>query len=375
MKQQGVIAFISVLIITLVAAAIMLDIAFDHQVDVRRTSRALAEQQAFLLALSTEQYYIDVLKQETKAPLIPGTVRNTLQYDGLDENWAIALPFLPVINGQLSADLIDLHSRVNINNLSLINSWLPNSNTDSALMPNTYIRMWGYVFEVIINSSLQNPIFPSAMPALIDWFDPDLQERVDGAEDLFYQQPDYNYRSANNQLSDISELHLIKGFNSTLIEPVKELFSVIPLSIPAASTSTSQNIIRLNINTIDERLLAWLIIEASGSNLSQNTQKIEVQRVLQHRPFLNTTDFLDLVAPAVVPPGGGIAIPSPRRGAIESMIGVKSQYFLLKTSIQLGDIAMQVKSWVRRDSSGSNISIFRREMKRLPQYMPPPPPK
>ncbi len=376
MKQKGVIAFISVLIITLVAAAIMVDVAFDHQVDVRRTSRALAEQQAFLLALSTEQYYIDVLKQETKPPLIPGTTLNTLAYDGLDENWALALPFLPVNNGQLSARLIDLHSRVNLNNLSTIASWPPNNVFSNALAGGNSAMLWGFLFEDIINGSLEVPLFPSVIPAMIDWFDADLQERIDGAEDLFYQQPDYNYRSANTRLSDISELNLIKGMSTTLIEPVEDLFSVVPLPPVTGSSVPTNNIIQLNVNTIEERLLAWLVIAASVNSLSIDDQEREVQILLENRPFEDVNDFLGLIAPVVPPPPGSTgADPSAlRRAAIINMIGIKSSYFLLETDIQLGDIALQVKSWIRRDLSGLNFSVFRREMKRLPQYVPPPPP-
>lgn len=373
-RQQGVIAFISVLVVALVAVTVMTDVAFDHQVDVRRTSRALAEQQAYLLALSTEQYYIDILFQETKPPLIPGSIANTLSYDGLDENWAIALPFLPVDNGSISAELIDLHSKFNINNMTLIPSWTTTTSFADALVPAKHSLAWGFLFSDMINGSLLNPIFPSIMPAVVDWLDTDLTENLNGAEDLFYLQPDYNYRTANNSFADISELNLIKGLDSTLIEPIEELLSVIALPT-GANIIAAGNQTRLNVNTIDDpRLLAWLAIAGSDSSLSIDDQELLVEQILASRPFLDIQTFLDIVAPLIPVPGATTTPSNPRRALLHSMIGIQSQNFLLITQTQLGDVAMEVKSWIRRDATGRNFSVYKREMKRRAQYVPPPPP-
>ena len=100
------------------------------------------------------------------------------------------------------------------------------------------------------------------------------------------------------------------------------------------------------------------------------------KRQVQSRPFLNINDFLDIIAPLLPPPPGApaTAAPSnPRRAAISSMVDFKSCYFLLTTTAELGDVVIEVKSWFKRDNSGRNFNVFRRQMKRVAQYQPPPP--
>jgi general secretion pathway protein K len=51
----------------------------------------------------------------------------------------------------------------------------------------------------------------SVLPALLDWIDKDDEERLDGAEDFYYQNLDPPYRSANRPFMTPGQIFMVKG--------------------------------------------------------------------------------------------------------------------------------------------------------------------
>lgn len=350
-RQQGAIAFISVLVVALIAVTLMVDIGYEHQLDLRRAQRELANQKAILLAIGAEQYYSELLIQDYRN--LSGS--NSKQYDGLDENWSIALPFLPVEQGRLSAQLVDLQGNLNINNIILEKKWPVPSSSNGAHRLN-----WGKMLEDMLQGTGNFSIGESPIPSLIDWLDSNQSSLSNGAEDAFYSQGSYNYRAANSLLTDLSELSLVRGFNHQNIAPISSWVTVLPRPELGSRISANKVATKINVNTADERLLTWFLLTQKPF-LSLFEQEEMLENILAKRPFRSANEFINLISSQ-----------APLKVLLKKFIDVKSSFFLLTTIVELDGVVLEVKSWIHR--KGKDVVVYRRSLRHLPQYKAPGPP-
>ena len=89
-KQEGV-ALLAALIFMLALVLTLGNIFYAHQLDVGRLTKSLHSDQALLLALSAENWAQQLLS----------TDQDDREVDSLEENWALAVPVLPVEGGFL----------------------------------------------------------------------------------------------------------------------------------------------------------------------------------------------------------------------------------------------------------------------------------
>ena len=110
--------------------------------------------------------------------------------------------------------------------------------------------------------------------SLIDWIDVDSEMFSSyGAEDGFYIQKSPSYRTANNYLSNIDELFLIRGFDNEIINKIK----------PYVTTLPTGNLV--NINTTNE------IVLRSLHNVIGPTFAAEISKRAKEEPFKNMSEF------------------------------------------------------------------------------------
>lgn len=138
---------------------------------------------------------------------------------------------LSLPEGVLNACLIDLQGRLNLNDLRGVDG-------EYSPAQKRFIRLLQSVDEDIDSSAalaLANAVF--------DWLDPDSNPRYPGgAEALDYLRLPQPYRPANQGFVSVSELRLIKGFDSTLVAALT----------PHVSVWGNGN---LNLNTLDAHLM------------------------------------------------------------------------------------------------------------------------
>jgi general secretion pathway protein K len=65
---------------------------------------------------------------------------------------------------------------------------------------------------------------------LIDWMDSDTERLKGGLEDDYYQSQYPPYRAANGPLLSIDDLHLIEGFDRTLVKAIRPYVTVMPFA-------------------------------------------------------------------------------------------------------------------------------------------------
>ncbi len=253
--QQGV-ALITVMLIVALASIIAAQMTTRLQTQMQRSTNISFNQQAYWYAMSAEAFskriLIKAFKDEPKVT-------------HLEQIWAAEAANSPVDFGEISGELSDLQSCLNLNALhpdaktkaeaddrtSEKSSTSPNNKSEEN---NSATNTSGKanrlpaatVLELlIINLNIDGigPFEAEAMvDALTDWLDSnDIISGTGGAEDNDYAAREFPYLAANSYLASVNELRLIEHFTPAVILALTPFVCVLP--------QNSQHLI--NINTLD----------------------------------------------------------------------------------------------------------------------------
>ncbi len=310
-KQQRGVAIITALLIVTIATTISITISTRLQLDIRRTSNLIAQDQAYFYLLAAEEWSQRILRQDKKDSTS----------DDLSEAWAIQIPPLPVDGGSIQGTLSDLHACININSL-LLNDAINNSTKNRLL-------------QLFQNLGIKDDL----TQAIADWIDPDLENTIpNGAEDGYYLNLETPYRSANSPIYSVSELRLIKGFEDI------ETFQQIKPYVCALATSNEETAI--NINTASAEVL---------QSLSAAMTEELVSDILKRRdetPFNNLKEFTSFA----------------KLGTIikdKKNLSTSSDYFLLRTQAIIGQANNVMYSIIYRDANSGETKIMSRTQRTL----------
>lgn len=307
-NQQGV-AIITALLIVTIAATVSITISTRLQLDVRRTSNLIALAQADFYLLEAEQWSQRILREDKKNSSI----------DALDEDWAFEIPPLPVDGGTIQGKLTDLHACININSLM----------DGNAINTTTQARLTQLFNNLGITNNLTQ--------ATKDWIDDDLENTTpNGAEDGYYINIEKPYRTANRPLHSISELRLIKGFETEVDD--KTVYQLLAPYLCAFVANS--NDISINVNTSGAEVL---------KSLSNTMTDSLVENIIQHReetPFNNINDFTGFSNLKTI-------ITDTKQ------LSVSSDYFLLRSQAIIGKANKVMYSIIYRDDSGKTKIISR----------------
>ena len=323
-KQKGVALITALLIVSL--ATILAVSLIDHlHFDTRRTENILRLDQALIYNSNT----VDL----TRKLLFEDGIANN--HDTLVEADIFNTQFqsFPVDGGMVSARISDLQACFNLNSLSPTNQ-----NSQAAIA--RYRSLLGAIFNNATanagSSSITPPINTEILTdSLIDWLDPDSESRgANGAELDYYLGLESPYKSANGLLTSSSELSLIRGYTPEAIEQLRDFVCVLPDSNTA-----------ININTASSEVL-----ESLGIPRNNVTTLIEYRQAntdLENAAFATIADFERYVT--------GTLEVSPFSS---TGMRVDSEYFLLRTRIQLGTGDVKVFTIIQRHDDNTT-SILR----------------
>lgn len=158
--------------------------------------------------------------------------------DSALEAWAQRVA-LPLPEGTLSACLVDLQARLNLNDLG-------GADGELSTAQKRFIRLLQ-----IVDTELDSIAAASLANAVFDWIDADDTQRYPGgAEAIDYARLPQPYRAANQAFASVSELRLVKGFDAARAAALTP-----HLSVWGNGT--------LNLNTLDAQLTANLTPDAS----------------------------------------------------------------------------------------------------------------
>jgi general secretion pathway protein K len=295
-RQQGV-ALVTALLVVSLATVAAVAMATRLHVDVRRTGNLVHGEQAYAYALAAESWAQVILRRDVK----------NSQFDALNEDWATALPPIPVEGGYVSGHVIDLQGRFNVNDL-VDSSGRPDSNS---------IEYFKRLLGVL-------QLDPELAYSLLDWIDADINATFPGgAEDDTYLLEDPPYRAANRRLVSISELRLVHGFTADVVKTLTPHVTALPDSTP------------INVNTATAEVLLAL----HDNMTEQGVEMLLADR--EQKPFRDKQSFLSHNALAGL--------------AITQDVDVTSHWFLVETDVSVGIGNAQLESLMERDDQDLRV--------------------
>lgn len=299
-RQQGI-ALVTALMMFAIATILAVEMSSRLLLDIRRGANVLAHEQALSYAVAAELWGLQILKSK---------LENNPDTDHLGEDWARPM-ILPEFDGvRLSMQIRDAQAKFNINNLL---------DEEQA-----YRQQFQRLLEL-------HNLDPNLVNAVLDWLDPDQEVRFpSGAEDDVYTVADPPYRSADRPMADISELRVVAGFQ----EAYRELEPYLT-ALPTVTT--------LNVNTASAQVLR-LIDRNIDEQLADNLTKQRPPDT--DTPYADPNELLQHVAGTTAGPG----------------LGVRSDYFELHISVELGPARVRMRTLVGRRSDGTMTILARSQL-------------
>ena len=234
-RQTGV-ALISAMLVVMLATTAAVALAYELQINMRRSANMITRDQAWQYLLGGEEF-------------VKSLIKLAIDNDKLDELFKEE-KVLPVEGGMITGKLTDLQARLNINGL-----------VDSKGEVN------GTTLKHLQNLMEQLEIDPARLDAIIDWMDAnsDIYSN-NGAEDNYYFGLENPYRTANRPFDSPSEISLIREMTAEESEKLLQEISVLP------------NNTKININTASAAVLQAIGVE-------------DPKVVEENRPFKKIEDF------------------------------------------------------------------------------------
>lgn len=308
MRAQSGVALITVLVILFIAVALSVGMQWQTSLDQRRTATLVQGDQALEYALGAEAWAEQILRRDYQQN--PNATTQA-------QDWAQQLPPLPVEGGQIIGHLEDLQGRFNVNNLA------GGQNTASLQQ-----------FQRLLTALNLDPLLANAVS---DWVNGGLNPNpLGGAKDDTYSRLQPPYLTADQPMTSISELLLVKGVTPQVY--ARLLPYVCALPVQASHGSGPQAGVPVNINTASAPVLMSLdahitadvaadIIGRRGDNGFTSTQ--QVQQALN-----------------------GIQLPA--------TAGISSSYFLLTVTAEIGTTHVTLYSLLYRN--GGKTTAVRRTL-------------
>ena len=285
-RRQAGLALLMAMLIVIIATTIAVSIVHEEKFTIRKTAHVDLMDRAGLYAFGLEDWAQIYLRQD----------REDSDIDSLDEDWATSIPGLPIEGGYLGGFIEDEQARFNLNSL-----------VGSEIAVTRFKRLCD-------NLEVED----SFIPALMDWIDADFDIRYpDGMEENYE-----NYRVANREMADISELMLVEKVDQEIFEKLKPHITALP-------TPTT-----LNINT-----MSTTMFESLGEGL-------DVDRFLEEResdPYSSVEEFIER-----------LQIPVDIEG-----LSVDTRFFRTHGQVVQGDQTFNMTSLVYRDDKGKTTVINR----------------
>lgn len=327
-KQQLGVALISVLLMVTVILLVLASMFYRHQLDITRASHSLISEQATLLALSAENWVKQLLLED----------RRESETDNLFETWALPIPVMNVEGGQLSGCIIDQQGLFNINNLMTYSS---RQRITEELEGNDHGNV-SVLQRVFSDLAYSNPNERVAVVA--DWLDFDGTINIyGGVEDGQYLLESPPRLAGNQALSNIDELSSLSGFSVLEMPVLKSKLTALPKATP------------VNVNTASISVL---------ESLADGLDQYIVEDIITSRPFNDIDEFYQLLSTLLHP----TTEEQLRKELPEIMVSVESEFFQLKSKVELGGITLLFQSLLYR-ASAAEVKILQRQLIPLPKLV------
>jgi general secretion pathway protein K len=282
-------AIILAMLIAALAAAVAATVFADQQRWLRSVEHRRDQVQAQALAMAGVQWTRQIIDEDARRS----------QIDHLGEPWAVALPPIPMEDGEIRGAIVDAQGRLNVNALG----------AGDASADQERVRL-ARLFA-------QRGMPPAALAAIGDWIDADGTPGDAGAEDAFYLGQPVPRLAANAAVVRVAELGAAKGVAPRMLEAVMPFLSALPAGTP------------LNVNTAPREVLAALL----GSTDGESLDALLADRA--RKPFTTIAEFRSRL-----PDGAALAS--------DAALSVRSNYFYVTIDARQGATRSHARALLRR---------------------------
>ena len=307
-RQHGIAAITAVLVVAL-ATILAVNLAWELNLDIRRTEVLLQHTQARQFALGAEMIAANALQTDFENDLEDG---EECDYPGEDWDTELALPFE---GGSVRGRLTDMQGRFNLNNLML------NGQRN--------VEAYDQFSRLLDILDLDRDIAAK----VLDWIDPDQIPELGGAEDGVYTSKIPPYRTANTWFTTTTELLAIDGVldpndsESAVFETLERYVAALPRGQ------------MINVNTAEDPVLL---------SFSINPGSTDAESLKANRPYCDKNAGAE---------GEGSALRDDMKDIVETKfideyLDVRSNYFQLKVLVTLGTAQLTMYSLLYRDANG-----------------------
>lgn len=284
-------AVVLAMLIAALAAAVAATVFADQERWGRSVLHRRDQVQAQALALAGVQWARQILDDDARRSAT----------DHLGEPWALALPPIPVENGEIRGAIVDAQSRLNLNALGGAGASAP---LERARIAALFAQRGGPV---------------AAIDAIADWIDADGLAREAGAEDAYYATQTASGLAANAPVLRIADLAAVKGVTPQALSAVAPFVTALPVGTA------------LNVNTAPPEVLAAVVgnlgAEGGAALVASRAQK----------PFTTIAEFR-----ARLPEGATLTD--------ERALAVGSSYFQVTVEAKQGATRARARALVRRSA-------------------------
>ena len=170
----------------------------------------------------------------------------------------------------------------------------------------------------------------AVLPAILDWLDPDTDERFpNGAEDDYYSRLKPAYRTANHGFVDVSELKLVRGVDGEVFDKLRPFITVLP-EATAINVNTAPVEVLMSLGPALDRATATMIIEARKVRPFRSIAELRALPMLLGRPL------------------------------VSEGLTVGSDYFILEMDVTSGQSSLAARTLLGRNA-GDNVRLLSRD--------------
>jgi len=305
LRKRGV-ALITAMLITALAGSVAAGLSWDNALDVRRTMVMLYRDQAIQVAVGSEGWVRTILRDDQASST----------NDHLGEIWATEIPALPLdteaVQGEIYGQIQDLQGRFNINNLL----------DSKGEIDQPSFEQYERLLEALALDARLAGI-------TADWLDADQTERIpDGAEDPLYSGLTPSYRTANQRISNITELAALDGMDRDSFEILLPHVTALPERTP------------INVNTATLAVL---------QSLGPNIRETDAEGLIALREDGGFVDYAGVFAPLV-------------DAGLQNWISETSSYFQLKAVVQIDTVRISLFTVLHRDPNSPDVTPILRSL-------------
>ena len=367
-SQRGAALIIAMLVFAL-SATLLVALQREFSLALQRGTNQLFSEQAWAYLIGAEELAKLALQADHLLD-----ARSATAADHLGELWAQpATPYPLDAGGWMTGQLTDLQGRINLNMLvSDPVTQSPPSGGEGVSDGGSESASAGVESEPVSQSRQQNEsvgqvsgdeagrwtptqkllirllqaLNEASLPldeamalteAISDFIDPDTNRRRDGAEANEYRYADFPYLPANRALASVSELRSVRGMTPEIYEALVPLVTVWP-----------ERNTRLNILTAPLPVLRTLNADDQWAPLPVS----DAERWVESRREGGIAQVADLLGDPIL-----AGRPS---AELESLLDIRSDWFLLDASVELLDRQRHLFTVLHRETDMA-VAVFRSE--------------